>query len=127
MGNHRDELCLYDLKNEGKGRVCIVAYGSCARSARAALRMAEAQGLAVEVLHLYTLFPLPVEIIQAVARRVEFMLVPEMNLGQYAREVHRLAGQWTTVMSMNKVDGTLISPQEILTRISHLVGKYEPV
>ena len=42
VGNHRDELCLYDLKNEGKGRVCIVAYGSCARSARAAWKLAEA-------------------------------------------------------------------------------------
>src|SRR5660398_203969 len=31
--NHRDELCLYDLVNEDKGRACVVAYGSCARSA----------------------------------------------------------------------------------------------
>ena len=55
--------------------------------ARAAWRLADQEGLSVEVLHLYTLFPLPVEIIQTVARRVEFMLVPELNLGQYAREV----------------------------------------
>ena len=59
VSNHRDELCLYDVKNEGKGRVCIVAYGSCARSARAAWRLADQEGLPVEVLHLYTLFPLP--------------------------------------------------------------------
>ena len=127
VGNHRDELCLYDLKNEGKGRVCIVAYGSCARSARAALKLAEDEGLAVEVLHLYTLFPLPVEIIQTVARRVDFMLVPELNLGQYAREVRRLAEKWTSVISMNKIDGTLITPEEIVSRITNLVGKYERV
>ncbi len=127
MGNHRDELCLYDVKNEGKGRVCIVAYGSCARSARAALRLAEKEGLQVEVLHLYTLFPLPVEIIQKVARRVEFMLIPELNLGQYAREVRKMAENWTTVISMGKIDGTLITPREILDRVSELVGKYESV
>lgn len=127
VNNHRDELCLYDLKNEGKGRVCIVAYGSCARSARAAWRLAEREGLPVEVLHLYTLFPLPVEIIQTVARRVEFMLVPELNLGQYAREVSRLAGRWTTVIGLNKIDGTLITPQEILSRVTQLLGKYEQV
>jgi 2-oxoglutarate/2-oxoacid ferredoxin oxidoreductase subunit alpha len=127
VGNHRDELCLYDLKNEGKGRVCIIAYGSCARSARAALRLADQEGLSVEVLHLYTLFPLPVEVIQTVARRVEFMLVPELNLGQYAREVRRLAEKWTSVISMNKIDGTLITPEEILSRITQLVGKYERV
>jgi 2-oxoglutarate ferredoxin oxidoreductase subunit alpha len=125
--NHRDELCLYDMKNEGKGRVCVVAYGSCARSARAAWRLAEEEGLPVEVLHLYTLFPLPVEIIQTVARRVEFMLVPELNLGQYAREVRKMAEEWTTVIGMGKVDGTLITPREILDQVSRLVGKYESV
>jgi 2-oxoglutarate ferredoxin oxidoreductase subunit alpha len=127
VGNHRDELCLFDVKNEGKGRVCIVADGSCARSARAAWKMAEWEGLSVEVLHLYTLFPLPVEIIQTVARRVEFMLIPELNLGQYAREVRKMAENWTTVISMGKIDGTLISPREILQRITELVGKYESV
>ncbi|MCZ7665474.1 MAG: hypothetical protein M5U22_22235 [Thermoleophilia bacterium] len=125
--HHRDELCLYDIKNEGRGRVCILAYGSCARSARAALRLAEQEGLPVEVLHLYTLFPLPVEIVQKVARRVEFMLIPELNLGQYAREVRKMAENWTTVVSMGKVDGTLIAPQEILERVEELVGKYESI
>ena len=93
VAHHRNELCLYDVKNEGKGRVCIVAYGSCARTARAAWKLAEQEGLPVEVLHLYTLFPLPVEIVQQVARRVEFMLIPELNLGQYAHEVRKMAEQ----------------------------------
>lgn len=125
--NHRDELCLYDVVNEGRGRACVVAYGSCARSARAAAHLAQEQGLQMEVLHLYTLFPLPIEIIQRVARRVEFILIPELNLGQYAREVRKLAENWTTVISMGKIDGTLITPGEILERISQLVGKYESV
>lgn len=127
VANHRDELCLYDVKNEGKGRVCIVAYGSCARSARAAWKLAEQEGLPVEVLHLYTLFPLPVEIVQKVARRVEFMVIPEMNLGQYAHEVRKMAEQWTTVVSLNKTDGNLFTPRELLDRIAELIGKYENV
>ncbi len=123
--HHRDELCLYDVKNVGKGRVAVVAYGSCARSARAALKLAEQEGIPVEVLHLYTLFPLPVEIIQELARRVEFILIPELNLGQYAREVRRLAENWTTVVSMGRVDGNLITPRDIVDRLAELVGKYE--
>jgi len=59
----------------------------------------------VEVLHLYTLFPLPVEIIQAVARRCEFILIPELNLGQYAREVRKMAENWTTVSAWGKSTG----------------------
>jgi 2-oxoglutarate/2-oxoacid ferredoxin oxidoreductase subunit alpha len=127
IAHHRDEICLYDVKNEGKGRVAIVAYGSSARSARAALQLGREEGLPIEVLHLYTLFPLPVEIVQEVARRVEFMLIPELNLGQYAREVRSMAENWTTVVSMGKVDGTLITPREILNRVAELIGKYESV
>jgi 2-oxoglutarate ferredoxin oxidoreductase subunit alpha len=127
VAHHRNELCLYDVKNEGKGRVCIVAYGSCARTARAAGKLAEREGLPVEVLHLYTLFPLPVEIIQQVARRVEFILIPELNLGQYAHEVRKMAEQWTTVIGMGKIDGTLFTPRELLDRIAELIGKYESV
>ena len=127
VAHHRNELCLYDVKNEGKGRVCIVAYGSCARTARAAWKLAEQEGLPVEVLHLYTLFPLPVEIIQQVARRVEFMLIPELNLGQYAHEVRKMAENWTTVIGMNKIDGTLFTPREILDRVAEVIGKYETV
>jgi len=127
VANHRDELCLYDVKNEGRGRLGIVAYGSCARSARAALKLAQPEGLPLEVLHLYTLFPLPVEIVQQLARRVEFLLVPELNLGQYAREIRKMAENWTTVVSMGKVDGSLIAPGEILARARELLGKYETV
>jgi 2-oxoglutarate ferredoxin oxidoreductase subunit alpha len=127
VAHHRDELCLYDVKNEGKGQVCIVAYGSCARTARAAWQLAAEEGLSVEVLHLYTLFPLPVEIIQKVARRVEFMLVPELNLGQYGHEVRKMAEAWTNVIGMGKTDGNLISPREMVDRIAQLVGKYESV
>ena len=58
---------------------------------------------------------------------MEFMLVPELNLGQYAREVRKMAENWTTVISMSKIDGTLITPQEILDRVTELVGKYERV
>jgi 2-oxoglutarate ferredoxin oxidoreductase subunit alpha len=123
--HHRDELCLYDVKNEGRGRVAVVAYGSCARSARAALRLAEREGISMEILHLYTLFPLPVEIIQEVARRVEFILIHELNLGQYTREVRQMAEEWTTVVGLHKVDGTLITPREIVDRAAELVGKYE--
>lgn len=123
--HHRDELCLYDVKNQGRGRVAVIAYGSCARSARAALKLAEAEGVPLEVLHLYTLFPLPVEIVQEVARRVEFILIPELNLGQYAREVRRMAENWTTVISMGRIDGNLVTPREIVDRAAALVGKYE--
>ena len=99
-----------------------------ARSARAALRLAEAEGLAVEVLHLLDALP-PSRgdnpDCDGGVRRISAR--PELDLGHYAREVRRLAEKWTSVISMNKIDGTLITPEEIVGRITNLVGKYERV
>jgi len=40
-------------------------------------------------------------------------VVPELNLGLYRREVERLAGD-REVIGVNRVDGELISPEQIL-------------
>jgi 2-oxoglutarate ferredoxin oxidoreductase subunit alpha len=125
VAGHWDELCLYDSRNEGNGRVCIVAYGSCARAARAACRLAEQEGLGVEVLHLYTLFPLPEEIVRRVAERVDYMLVPELNLGQYADEVRKMVEGRASVVAMGKTDGTLFTPRELVDKIRDLVERPE--
>ena len=41
------------------------------------------------------------------------MIVIEMNLGQYVREIERFSGE-TTVEFYGKMNGELISPDEIL-------------
>jgi 2-oxoglutarate ferredoxin oxidoreductase subunit alpha len=47
-------------------------------------------------------------------------LVAELNLGQLRREVLRVNDGRTTVLGLNKVDGTMITPEEILNRLREL-------
>jgi 2-oxoglutarate ferredoxin oxidoreductase subunit alpha len=47
---------------------------------------------------------------------VKKIVVPEMNMGQYIREVERLAPAGIEIIGVNKMDTTLISPAEILER-----------
>ena len=42
------------------------------------------------------------------------VLVPELNLGQLKREVLRVNNGRTRVMGLNKIDGTMITPEEIV-------------
>ena len=48
------------------------------------------------------------------------VLVPEMNMGQLSREVKRLAQARCEVITLNKVDGTLITPLEILEKLEEI-------
>ncbi len=103
----------YDLDDAD---TCIIAYGSVARSAQHAVQICRKRGYKVGLLKLMTLFPFPRKVLEESLSQVKTVLVPEMNWGQISREVKRVnAGKWD-VHTLNKVDGTLITPDEI-TRI----------
>ena len=74
-------------------RVVVVAYGSTARSARQAVKMARARyGRKVGLLRLKTLWPFPEEVVERAGEQAQRVIVAEMNLGQIALEVERDRG-----------------------------------
>ncbi|HSR10703.1 MAG TPA: transketolase C-terminal domain-containing protein, partial [Thermodesulfobacteriota bacterium] len=96
--------------------IVIVAYGCVARSAARAVAEARAQGLKVGLLKLVTLWPFPRRAIEPLAQQNKKFLVPEMNMGQISREVRRVT-EGKPVLRINKIDGTIIKPAEILEKI----------
>lgn len=95
----------------------VVAYGSVARSARRAVREARERGVKAGLIQLITLWPFPRQILEPYLRRVKAVLVPELNMGQVSREVKRINQGMTRVETLNRIDGTLITPDEILVRL----------
>ena len=95
--------------------VCIVAYGSVARSALAAAVEGRQQGMKIGLLRLVTIWPFPDEVVEQVASQVDKILVPEMNYGQLVREVERSAGR-RKVTSLPKLGDALHTPEEILAQ-----------
>jgi 2-oxoglutarate ferredoxin oxidoreductase subunit alpha len=93
--------------------VCIVAYGSVARSALSAVAEGRARGIRIGLLRLITLWPFPDKVVEEVAEGVDRILVPEMNYGQLVREVERSAGRHK-VTSLPKLGDALHTPEEIL-------------
>jgi 2-oxoglutarate ferredoxin oxidoreductase subunit alpha len=72
-----------------------------------------------------TLWPFPEDKIRKIARDVSLVIVPEMNVGRYSREIQRALPD-KTVVSMGKPGGELHTPHEILDRILEEVGVHEP-
>jgi 2-oxoglutarate ferredoxin oxidoreductase subunit alpha len=97
--------------------VLVVAYGSVARSAKRAVNDARERGLKAGLVKLITLWPFPWGNLLPRLRQVKRVLVPELNRGQIAREVKRLAKGLTRVETLNRIDGKLITPDEILEKM----------
>ncbi len=97
--------------------VVIIAFGSVARGAHRAMVEARARGWKVGLLKLITLWPFPRRSVEPLTQAGKTLLIPEMNMGQVSREVKRVNQGMTPVITLNKIDGTLITPQEILEKI----------
>lgn len=99
--------------------VCVIAYGSVARSAMRAVKDARTQGIKAGMVQLVTLFPFPRKVVDSALRQCKAVIIPEMNMGQISREIHRVNQAGTRIIKHNRIDGHLITPSEIL---KHLIS-----
>jgi 2-oxoglutarate/2-oxoacid ferredoxin oxidoreductase subunit alpha len=95
----------------------IIAYGCVARAARAAVRLGRERGLKLGLLQPVSLWPFPRRAVSEALTGKKAALVAELNLGQLRREVLRVNDGRTSVLGLNKVDGTMITPEEIINRL----------
>jgi 2-oxoglutarate ferredoxin oxidoreductase subunit alpha len=109
-----DEIALYKEDRQQGAETLVVSYGVTSRSARVAVEESRSKGRKVSSLTLQTLFPVPEKIIRNAMQGIRKVIVPEMNMGQYLLEIDRLAPDGVEVVGVNKMDTTLLSPQEII-------------
>jgi 2-oxoglutarate ferredoxin oxidoreductase subunit alpha len=84
------------------------------------VREARESGIKAGLLKLNTLWPFMRSAVEQVSRTSKVLVVPEMNMGQISREVKRVNQGLSRVATVNKVDGTIITPEEILDRIKEV-------
>jgi len=95
----------------------VIAYGCVARSAKRAVIDARERGIKAGLLKMNTIWPFMRIQVEKVLQTSGCVIVPEMNMGQISREVKRVNKGGAKVFSINKVDSTIITPEEILNRI----------
>jgi 2-oxoglutarate ferredoxin oxidoreductase subunit alpha len=112
-----DDISMWEHDGVEGARSVVVAYGSTARSARQAIKIARARyGRKVGLLRLKTLWPFPEEAIEWAAEHAQRLIVAEMNLGQIALEVERIVGR-KKVLRVGRADGQIVTPEQIVDAI----------
>lgn len=133
--------------------IAIVAWGSVARPAMNAIKLARGikddriqtkfkplkdlfrkglpeviqtdySHLKVGLIKINTVWPFPEEELKKLAKNVDLVIVPEMNVGKYCREIER-ALKNKRVVPMPKCGGDIHTPKELLDRILKEVGVSE--
>ncbi len=115
---HASELELAQADLQPGAETLLIGYGVTARSVREATRLARSQGFRVSALTIYSLWPVPQTAILGACDGVRRVVVAELNLGQYRREVERLVCGRAEVIGVHRLDGLLISPRQLLEAVA---------
>jgi 2-oxoglutarate ferredoxin oxidoreductase subunit alpha len=123
IDRHRDDIVLTQSWYTEDMEVLIVTLGATTRAGRTAALEARAQGIKVGVLQLQTVWPFADREIAALGRNAAMVVVPEMNYsGQVAGEVRKALGSDADIRRVNKFNGTIITPQDILDAMLRPAG-----
>jgi 2-oxoglutarate/2-oxoacid ferredoxin oxidoreductase subunit alpha len=120
-----DELIMVEEDQLEDADMAVFAYGSSARSALEAVEIARSRGMKVGLLRPLTLWPFPEVAVDRWTDRVKAWIVPEMNLGQMVREVRAVVQGRVPIFPLNRIDGLLIEPEQILELIETQVLQVE--
>lgn len=103
--------------------IVLVAYGTTARIARAALDKARERGLRAGLFRPISLWPFPYEALKAATQGAAHVLVVEMSLGQMVEDVRLALGERKPVHFYGRTGGMNPTPREILDEIVKIVEK----
>jgi 2-oxoglutarate ferredoxin oxidoreductase subunit alpha len=120
INQHFPEIQMVEEYLTEDAEILVIAYGSVARSAKRAVNDARQRGIKAGLFKLITIWPFPRRALEPYLPRVRAVLVPELNLGQVSREVKRINQGATRVETLNRIDGRLITPDEIMGRLVKL-------
>jgi len=117
---YRDDIVEFETESVEDARIIVVAFGSVARTALSAVRMARSKGLKVGYFRPIVLWPFPDRELEALAEKAGKLIVPELNYGQMVNEVERSVHGKAGITQMSLVNGELFQPSEILEKIEEV-------
>jgi len=117
IADDREKITMVERDYKKGSKIGIVSYGIISRCALNAVKMLRREGKKVDFLRLITLWPFPRKEIEALAKRVDAIFVPEMNLGQIYHTITEFSQGKCDVVSTPKTGGEMHSPKEIVDAV----------
>jgi 2-oxoglutarate ferredoxin oxidoreductase subunit alpha len=115
------DLARWEEDETGDAEIVLVAYGTCARIARDAVRLSRAAGVKAGLVRPITLWPFPAAPLVAAAKRGARFLAVEMSWGQMIDDVKlSLYGTPRPVDLHWRAGGGVPGVREVLERVMAL-------
>lgn len=114
--NNFDEINIYEEYKLDDAEYMFITFGGMARSVKEAIIELREKGIRVGAFIPKTVWPFPEKQVAELASKMNKVFVAEMNLGQMILEVQRSAKDKSNIYGINKANGEIITPEEIINR-----------
>ena len=118
-----DDICRVEEVAMDDAETAIVCFGGTARAAMDAVLAAREAGRKVGIFRPITVWPFPEKQLRERLPQLKRILMVEHNHGQMLLEVQRAAAGALPVDFLGRVDGTVISPNDILAKLDEMEGR----
>ncbi len=119
-----DHICRVEEIEMDDAETAIVCFGGTTRAVRDAVNAARAVGKKVGMFRPVTVWPFPEKQLRARLPQLKRILMVEHNHGQMLLEVQRCVCGALPVGFLGRIDGTVISPRDILARLGEMEGMH---
>ncbi len=113
ISDDREELTMIEEIEMDDAEIAFVTYGASARPAESAVRMGRKKGIKVGMLRMKLAWPFPRDAVNKVSKKVNTIIVPEMNLGQMYHSIKEYSDPGCEVISAPKIGGEMHLPHEL--------------
>ena len=117
-----DDICRVEEYAMDDAETAVVCFGGTARAVMDAVFEARAAGRKVGMFRPITVWPFPEKLLKARLPQLKSILMVEHNHGQMLIEVQRTIAGALPVGFLGRVDGTVISPADILAKLEEMEG-----
>ncbi|MBQ1907577.1 MAG: 2-oxoacid:acceptor oxidoreductase subunit alpha [Firmicutes bacterium] len=117
ISDNYDDIVQVEQDLMDDAEVAVFCYGGTTRAAITAVEEARAKGIKAGLFRPITIWPFADRELDEVCGKVKKIVVAEHNYGQLLHEVERVAKGRCEISFIGKVDGTVITPDEILAKI----------
>ena len=117
IDNNYDDIVQVEETLMDDAKVAVFCFGGTARAAKSAVEAARAKGIKCGMFRPITIWPFAEKELAKAMKGVKKIVVAEHNYGQLVNEVRRVVGPEKRIEFIGKVDGTVITPDEILAKI----------
>lgn len=112
-----EDILIYDSYEIEDAEILLISFGSISRSCKEAIDCLKRENIKVGLFSIKTVWPFPDEVLKKVSSNIQKIFVVEMNRGQMINEVKRVLGIGKYIRGINKFNGDVITPNEIINAV----------